>query len=78
MRNSDMPAMPQTNPETYPIGLDGLNLRYSEGLTKHEYFAAMAMQGCLAADVDNNFTPEDIVLQSIQCADALLAALEKD
>jgi len=43
------------------------------GLTKREYFAAMAMQGLLARPVNLNI--EMNVIQSIQIADELLKQL---
>lgn len=45
------------------------------GLSKREYFAAMAMQGTLAADATNQYNAETIAKWSVECADALLAAL---
>lgn len=44
-----------------------------EGLTKREYFAAMAMQGLLASG--NKFTRATIAVDSVQMADALIAML---
>lgn len=48
------------------------------GLTKREYFAAVAMQGRLAAFVpeDGPIVPEMVAKFSLHCADALLAELE--
>ena len=47
------------------------------GLTKREYFAAMAMQGLLAADVNYVVTEDRTALFAVQHADALLAQLEE-
>ena len=54
------------------------------GLTKREYFAVAAMQGALAGVTSIigplgpvNVEEERIALGAIRCADALLAALEK-
>jgi hypothetical protein len=47
MNNSDMPAMPNTNPETYPTPCP---INYGHGLTKREHFAGLAMQGLLSAN----------------------------
>jgi hypothetical protein len=46
------------------------------GLTKREYFAAMAMQGLLANH--NDATMEDIIGVSIDYADLLIEKLEKN
>ncbi len=43
------------------------------GLTKREYFAAMAMQGLLAS---GDYT-QDIAHSSVECADALISELNK-
>lgn len=54
------------------------------GLTKRELFAAMAMQGALAAHADMNGMRgyegwrEEFSRESIRFADALLAELAKD
>lgn len=49
------------------------------GLTKREYFAAMAMQGILSCDysIQQYCEPNSIGLQSVQFADALIAALNE-
>jgi hypothetical protein len=51
----------------------------SEGLTKREYFTAIAMQGLLAANGDNElpFEYEAIAEESVDMADALISALNK-
>lgn len=49
----------------------------NKGLTKREYFAAMAMQGWIANQQDGyTLHPETIAMRSAQCADALLIELE--
>ena len=50
------------------------------GLTKHEYFAALAMQGILANDniFDITITTEKIEKISVEQADALIAELNKE
>lgn len=45
----------------------------TQGLTKREYFAAIAMQGV----IQHYSTPETVAQISVQMADALLKALEK-
>jgi len=48
-----------------------------KGLTKREYFAAMAMQGIIAADINTDRYPEDVARYAVQQADALLKELEE-
>lgn len=48
------------------------------GLTKREYFAAMAMQGLLASCADKVHSPFSLAPDAVDCADALLARLEED
>ncbi len=49
----------------------------SPGLTKREYFAAMAMQGISANGISNGKLFETIAEWSVQQADALIEALNK-
>jgi hypothetical protein len=53
--------------------------RYQAGLTKREYFAALAMQGLIACQHDG-FTGDEIavVTRAVRYADALLAELDKE
>jgi len=50
------------------------------GLTKGEYFAAMAMQGCLAATAGSDQWPtySDTSNRAVQYADALIESLNKE
>ena len=48
------------------------------GLTKREYFAAMAMQGLLANTQWSDILPRDVADEAIKHADALLTALEAE
>jgi len=48
---------------------------YDCGLSKREYFAAVAMVGCI---MHGKITPENAAIWSIKCADALLEELCKD
>jgi len=48
---------------------------YHTGLTKREYFAAMAMQGMLASANNTLFDYETIATHSVKHADALINAL---
>ena len=74
----------------YPlITGDGINLeiQYNYGLTKREYFAAMAMQGILAgADTGNSngifvndgyIHYDTVALDAVKISDALINALNK-
>ena len=82
MKNSDMPAMPQSATK------DGYACNYGEnsdtqvptGLTKREMFAMHAMQG-ITSNEFGNYTgvnwAKDIADESVKLADALLAELEK-
>lgn len=47
----------------------------NKGLTKREYFAAMAMQGMLASANNTLFDYETIATHSVKHADALINAL---
>ncbi len=50
---------------------------FSPGLTKREYFAAIAMQGVLAnAHAYTDGSGDRLIEVALECADALLAALE--
>ena len=52
---------------------------YSKGLTKREYFAAMAMQGMMSCGVHNNgYDGREIAKDAVEFADALIKELEKD
>ena len=79
MDNKDMPAMPNTNPETYPTPCP---INYGHGLTKREHFAGLAMQSVL-----NNFNVYEqgdfdssdyrlTVQHAVGLADALLDELD--
>lgn len=48
-----------------------------DGLTKREYFAAMAMQGILASPNSNFDTPNSIAGQSVRMADILIDRLNQ-
>lgn len=47
------------------------------GLTKREYFAAMAMQGVVAGQPNAQINPVNIAYWAVRSADALIAELEK-
>ena len=48
---------------------------YSNGLTKREHFAGLAMQGILSASLNMHDYPKEIAQDAVAHADALLAAL---
>lgn len=54
---------------------------FADGLTKREYFAAKAMQGILSnRELINGYTSssaKDVATFAIECADAILAELDK-
>jgi len=69
MKNGDKPSQPLQAQD--PNG----DLRAPEhGLTKREYFAALAMQAMISRDV---VIPSKIAKDAINFADRLLAELEK-
>ena len=78
MSNAESPAnpVPLNEGEHWPQHKDGTPMNIN-GLTKREYFAAMAMQGLLAADVNYVVTEDRTALFAVQHADALLAQLEE-
>lgn len=48
------------------------------GLTKREYFAAMALGLCEKPSVALNWTEEDVAKSAVILADALIKELERD
>lgn len=81
MSNANEPAYPAI--ETRPAYDDERNL-YAEtysvgGLTKREYFAAMAMNGLLAGEYRDTSDRqlETVSVWAVKHADALLAELER-
>jgi hypothetical protein len=93
MNNADMPAMPQILEQSLHMP-DGsvtrvIPVEFSDGITKREHFAAMAMQGLLsnsggAVQANSmsgtgfcNTDEVGLAQWSLACADALLKELEK-
>jgi nitrogenase subunit NifH len=67
----------ETNPNE-PINMVEYNNNYiSTGLTKREYFAAMAMQGIIANKDGLDIKIERIVESALDTADALIEELNK-
>jgi hypothetical protein len=80
-RNGDLPAMPvecdfsRTEDRVFGRQIDS-HSAWVTGLTKRETFAAMAMQGLLAAGYTQS-TFGDLQSDAVRHADALLAELSK-
>jgi hypothetical protein len=64
----------------FPCHVDINNLKdhlIYKGLTKREYFAAMAMQGYLVNNAKTGIKDDEISRWSVEAADALIAELNK-
>ena len=80
------PAMPT---DIWVENKNGFSIEGTDpGLTKREYFAAMAMQGLCATDMlrsrelhkqlgDENLATKAIAISAVDIADALITALNK-
>lgn len=67
----------KTETMTYPDHPAFAN-NFQDGLTKREYFAAMAMQGYIASYTGDEAVPTGYAAEmSVKYADALIAALNK-
>ena len=88
MKNADMPAMPVVNSDgfsAHPLS-GAVDQGTCSGLSKREYFAAMAMQGLTSSPLElgklshaaNKSPKVYAVEQAVAYADALLKELEKD
>ncbi len=80
-KDTSGPAFPSSNREVHHSELNGpwVSGRTFTGLTKREYFAAMAMQGVLAnAHAYTDGSGDRLIEVALECADALLAALGGD
>ena len=76
MKNRDIPAMPTEHNNEH---FEHSNV-YTTGLTKREYIAAMAMQGCCAnpSGYISEGWQQYIARDSVVMADALLKQLEDE
>lgn len=68
------------NDAAFPVQKDvdpnGIVVRWSEiGVTKQEYFAALALQGLCISSIAH-LSPEALADRAVACADALLKRLE--
>jgi hypothetical protein len=83
MNNADMPAMPSGKIDIdAPLGGDpfGNYTVKSLGLTKREHFAGLMMQAEKihhGASGAYGFSEKEAAKSAVQCADALLAELDK-
>ena len=71
--HGDSPAFAKAAFYTDEYGIDAPQ----EGLTKREYFAAMALQGALANKFAHERTIEMITESAVKLADALIDELNK-
>ena len=76
MNNGDMPAMPLKSGNIEWNHETGWRRIGDSGLTKREHFAAIAMQGLLAAGSYDKATEKHTSGVAVRHADALLKALE--
>lgn len=78
IQNKNLPAFPveiSFNGKEKPQGIQTTDSSgWEAGLTKREYFAAMAMQGLATNWSKSNM---EIAANAVEIADALLAELEK-
>ena len=86
MKNADMPAMPVIDEEqSFPVDMERYGskeatLRFAFGMTKREMMAMHMMQGILTGQDTNEMVVGDdkcFAEFAVQCADALLAELER-
>lgn len=79
MKNADRSAAPQPLTSTVDGGLYNSSDydTQSAGVTKREYFAAIAMHGLCANPEALEYTEHMAAERAVQHADALLEALEK-
>ena len=73
MSKADEPAFP-TDEYRFDNYKDEFVGNLHSGLTKREYFAAMALQGIMA---NGDWTEREGAVIAVTCADLLLAALER-
>lgn len=64
----------------FPVKVDTFNGSAgftSNGLTKREYFAALAMQGQISYSYNDYNSAQELAEESVRLADALLLALDE-
>ena len=62
----------------FPLAYDEVNDVINEGLTKREYFAAMAMQGILMTQDGPLLWPHQLAKKAVEQANALIKALNEE
>ena len=68
--------MIEKDDSAFPINDNGEPI--ADGLTKREYFAAMAMQGLCSFGDGNSFIRDEMIpKKAVELADALIAELNK-
>jgi len=81
LNNGNLPASPQTFAINDVGDVEGSSMyEDSQGLTKREYFAGLAMQGLITSDYQDDAEKRSDVqtaILAVKQADALLAELEK-
>ena len=73
MEENKKPENPNAFPSEYHNPHSGI-VHTDEGMSLRDYFAAKAMQGMLASDIDGNCKKEYVVNTSYEIADAMLEA----
>lgn len=65
---------------TFPlvVGDHGELEEVNHGLTKREYFAAIALQGMYTIDMHTDLLPSEAASLAVEYADALIEALNDD
>lgn len=75
IKNGDLPAMAVSTSESI-CQMTGTFKAEFAGLTKREYFAALAMQACRSRN-SSYASWSDLATDAVEIADALLAELER-
>lgn len=75
IKNGDLPAMAVSTSESICQMTGTLKAEFA-GLTKREYFAALAMQACRSRN-SSYASWSDLATDAVEIADALLAELER-
>lgn len=75
-KNADLPAAPTIYAD---MGVNGQREIFcdNQGLTKREHFAAIAIQGMIAAEYGSRVSAQQWAKDAVEVADALLAELDK-